>query len=107
MNHSSKKAGFLQAAGLVAYVSLFAFAGSTVLDWFMLQGIEPGPIMGRSIFLLAFVISVAVCGSIFFGYPFVLFSRNKIAEAVQTVLWALCWLAIFFVVLLVLTILLS
>ncbi len=96
MTHPPQKVGLLQAAGLVSYVSFFAFAVSTSANWFQARGIEePGPMLGMSIFLLAFVLSAAVCGSLFLGYPLVLFSRNQRAEAVWTVLWTLCWLALF------------
>lgn len=79
--------GFLQALGLVAYCSLVAS-----LIWGLGRTFDSSPgISGIifSLFLLAF--SVAVCGSIVFGYPVYLVVNKNIKDALNVLLYTLLY----------------
>lgn len=86
----------MQAVGLTTYITLFATTANFVRQWFDTNGIKPPPVLGISMFLLAFVTSAFICVSIAFIYPGFLFFENKKSEAVKVILWTLVWLIIFF-----------
>ncbi len=50
--------------------------------------------MSIVLFLLAFVISALICGSLILGYPLLLFSSGQHNEAMKIVLWSLLWLVV-------------
>ncbi len=101
MKYSSRAIGLFQAAGLTLYVSLFASCAYFIGQWAEVQGIKPAPVVAMIIFLLAFVISAAISGSIMFGYPAFLFFGNKKDEAIKIILWSLVWLVAIFIIFLV------
>lgn len=92
MKTSPRTIGFIQAAGLTVYVSLFAILIQQAQTWFLLHGIQLSPMTSIVFFLLAFVISALICGSLILGYPILLFSSGKHREAMKIVLWSLLWL---------------
>ena len=92
MKNRSIKIGFLQALGLSIYVTLFA----SVIQFFSGQKLSPNPFVSITTFLLAFITSAFICGSIALICPFKLFMENKKAEAFQIVLWNIIFLVIFF-----------
>ena len=92
MKYTPLTVGFLQAAGLACYVSLFAL----IVEWARVQDMHPEPPLGIILFLLAFVISASVCASLMFAYPASLFFANKRGEALRTIFWSLVWLVLFF-----------
>ena len=94
MKTSPRVVGFVQAAGLTLYVTVFATLVQHVQNWFLLRDVQPGPIMSIALFLLAFVISALICGSLILGYPLLLFSSGKHHEAMKAVLWSLLWLIV-------------
>lgn len=94
MKFPPHKAGFLQAAGLALYVALFATAVWSLPRFVGIQNAELHQVVAMSLFLLTFVTSASICGSIMFGYPTRLFLDNKKKEAVHTVLWSILWLVV-------------
>jgi len=95
MKYPPKTIGLFQAAGLTVYVSFFAIIAFSFQQWFVVHDTEPGPMLAITLFLLAFLISALICGSIVFTYPIILFLGEKKTEAVKTVFWSLGWLFIF------------
>jgi hypothetical protein len=92
MKTSPRIIGFIQAAGLTLYVSLFATIIRQAQNWLLFQGIRSSPTASIILFLLAFVISALVCGSLILGRPLLLFFSGKHREAMQIILWSLLWL---------------
>jgi len=95
MKFSAKFAGFLQASALALYVGLFAIVVQRAQLWAQANKVMLGPATGITLFLLAFVVSALICGSLAFGYPAFLFFSNKKGAAVRTVLWNIAWLLVF------------
>ncbi|HZS42961.1 MAG TPA: hypothetical protein VFA52_01955 [Candidatus Paceibacterota bacterium] len=105
MKYSHKTIGLFQAAGIILYVSFFA----SVIQMFSqspLKNVELGPFLAIIIFLLAFIVSAVICGSIFLAYPLTLFFDNKKKEAYRIVVWSLGWLIFFFLIVLIIVLLL-
>jgi len=98
MRHSPRTIGFFQAVGVVSYISLFAAAVQMAADLQPSFFGQPGPAAGIIIFLLLFVVSAAVCGAMFLGYPVILLYEGKKEEAVKTVLWGIFWLVVLAIV---------
>lgn len=92
---SIQKYAFLHALGVVAYVSGVA--------WFMnnaerLFGGQQNPgWFGGVLFLLLFVISAAITGSLVFGRPVLWYLDGKKGPAVHLAVKTVLWLAIFLV----------
>jgi hypothetical protein len=97
---SLKTVAFLQAAGIVVYVLLFAFVVQTLGRHF--EPMPVSPFLSMALALMAFVFSASVCATIFLGHPAYLFFDGKKKEAVRLVLWSIIWLAAFVAILLVL-----
>ena len=93
MKLSPRFIGFLQAAGLTLYVAGFAIFATHIQEWARARGVA-SPTLGITIFLLAFVISALISGSLLLGYPLVLFFGGKKAEALKIVLWSALWLLV-------------
>ncbi len=93
-NFSPKTTGFFQALGITVYISFFALAVHAVQQ----KAVTPHPILGVIIFLLTFIISAIICGSIAFAYPISLFFENRKLDAIYTILWSVSWLIIFFLI---------
>jgi hypothetical protein len=92
MKKTPQTIGALQAVGLVAYVVFVASVIQTVASVFPNSKV-PNPILGASLFLLLFVTSALISGSIALGYPIVLFFiKDKRGEALETVGWTIGWL---------------
>ena len=91
----------LQAAGLVLYVSLFASTVQQFGQWSMTRSVQVGPVLGITVFLLAFIISAIICSSIALAYPIFLFFGGKQKDAVKIVLSTLVWLIVFFIAFLI------
>ena len=96
MIHAPRTIGFLQAVGVACYVSFFAVAVRTIGQWSDAHKIQPAPVFGIILFLLAFIISGVICVSLMFGYPGYLFARGDKSSAVKTVLWSIGWLVVLF-----------
>ena len=96
MRHTPRTVGFLQAVGVACYVSFFAVAVRTIGQWSEVHKIQPAPVFGIILFLLAFIISGTICVSLMFGYPGYLFLKNDKSNAVKTVFWSLAWLVALF-----------
>lgn len=94
MKHSPRTIGFIQAAGLALYVSVFATAVQQLQNWPALRDAELSPVVGISLFLLTFIISALICSSVALGYPLFLFFSGARNEAMKTVLWTLVWLVV-------------
>jgi hypothetical protein len=88
------KVGFLQALGLTLYVTIFAL----IIQAFSGTTFNPSPFFSILIFLLTFIISATICGSITLIYPFVLFFSNKKKEALHVIMWNVGWLLLFFLI---------
>lgn len=98
MNLTPKTLGAIQAVCLALYVSFFGIAVRQIGQWLTAHNLQPHPIFGIIIFLLAFVISAAICGAIVFGHSVLLFFANKKGEAVAIFLWTLAWLVVLFII---------
>ena len=55
-------------------------------------GFSVHPVAGISLFLLAFVISAVISGSLVLAYPAVLFFDGRRREALRVVFWSAAWL---------------
>jgi hypothetical protein len=94
MKNSPQTIGALQAIGLVVYIILFATMVTTVLSDPPIE--HKNPLLGMSLFLLLFITSALICGSIALGYPIKLFFvENKRSEAMHIVGWTIAWLIAF------------
>lgn len=101
MKTSPAFAGFVQASGLTIYVGLFAVIVERIQAW--LQVNRPtfsNPVLGIMLFLMLFVLSALISGSLILGYPAVLFFGGKRAEAWRVLLWSVVWLAIYLIIIL-------
>ena len=96
--------GLYQSLGLIAYVMLVVF----LLNW--LSSTFGNKTVGNNtlfiaIFLLVFVLSALITGSIVLAYPIILFTRKMFKEAwwvlIFTVLWIIFYVIIFLTVSLV------
>jgi hypothetical protein len=92
MRFSPKVVGLLQAAGLTFYIASFAALVQGAERWIR----NPHPILGITLFLLAFVVSALISGSIVFAYPILLLFDGKKDEALRIVFWSAVWLILFF-----------
>ncbi|EQB63152.1 MAG: hypothetical protein RBG1_1C00001G0731 [candidate division Zixibacteria bacterium RBG-1] len=91
MKFYPKSIAFFQALGLALYVGLFAFLAIHIVPWFE-NNPATHPALGIILFLLAFVISAVISGSIILGYPIFLFFEGKRKDALKIVLWSVVWL---------------
>ena len=82
---------FFQALGLALYVGLFAVFAIRIPPWFE-KNQATHPALGIILFLLAFVISAVISGSIILGYPIFLFFEGKRKDALKIVVWSVVWL---------------
>ena len=98
MKYPARTIGLFQAAGITLYVIIFAIAGNSFREWITTHNIQPHPVLGITMFLLAFIISAIVCGSLFLGYPALLFFEQKKDVAVKIIISSLGWLLFFFVI---------
>ena len=96
MRYPPKVIGLLQAVGLAAYIGLFASLGYQAQAWVQARTITVHPIAGITLFLLAFVISALISGSIVLAYPALLFFEGRKADAIQIVFWSAVWLVLIF-----------
>lgn len=84
-----KLTAFLNALGVVAYTALVA--------WIMqsMGKIEGEPsLLGPVAFLMLFVLSAAVTGSLVLGRPILLYLNGLKAEAVRLLLYTIGWLGV-------------
>jgi len=82
--------GFLQAFGVMAYCSVVA----TII--YFVGKINFGPsVFAIAAFLLLFVLSAAITGSIVFGYAAYLSLNQKIKEALMDLAYVLLWSKLF------------
>lgn len=96
MRHSPKRIGLMQAAGLAAYVMLFATLAYQVRTLVEAHTIAIHPIAGITLFLLAFVISALISGSIILAYPTSILFDGRKGEALKIVFWSATWLILLF-----------
>jgi hypothetical protein len=87
----------LEAAGLVAYVTLVAYFLSHAEKWFGTQGND---MIGGIVFILLFVASALISASIMLGYPAMLFLKGKGKTALKIILQSIGWLVIFLLIIL-------
>jgi len=80
-------AGFLQALGVFLYCALIALVFS-IIDKFQVGGPS---VVFFTLFLLLFVLSAAVTGSIVFGYAAYLALKQKIKEALMDLAYVILW----------------
>lgn len=80
--------GLLQAAGLVVYCGAVA---TLMLNLPAIFGKQPG-IFGIVFFLVLFVLSAVISGSIVLGYPAYLALNGRYKEGAQLVAWTVGWM---------------
>ncbi len=102
MKFSPKILAFFQALGLALYVGLFAIFAIHVPPWFE-KNQATHPALGIILFLLAFVISAVISGSIILGYPIFLFFEGRRKDALKIVLWSVVWLLLFLGIFVIIT----
>lgn len=101
MKHSYWLAGFLEAAGIVFYISVFAIAVGYLSPWFAMHQ-DLGQVTGIIIFLLTFVFSALVCGALALAYPLLLvLKKGEWKNALLVLSWAAVWLFLFLAIILV------
>lgn len=86
---------FLEAAGVTAYVVVFALTVQNLQAWLLAHNAFPSPVLSIVLFLLAFVVSALICGSLVFLYPVRLFSAGQKKQALQVFLGSAVWLLVF------------
>ena len=91
-NRSPKVIGFLQATGLGAYIAVFAALAFQMRTWVEANAISIHPVIGITLFLLAFVISALISGSAILAYPAMLFFNGRKEEAIRILFWSAVWL---------------
>ena len=96
---SLKAIAFLQAAGVVAYILLFASTVQFLGRHF--EKVQISPVFSMALALMAFVFSATVCATIFLGYPAYLLVEGKKKESVHLILKSIAWLAVFLVTFLI------
>lgn len=91
--YSAGFVSFLQAVGLSVYISLVSLIFWRGNSWFNAGNTILGPIL----VLTLFVVSALVCGFIAFSYPFHLFwEKKETKKAVKLVGYTICWMLLFF-----------
>lgn len=90
--HSAPLVGFLQAASVSFYITLFAWLATSIPQPMP----KVSPLLTLVFVLMAFVLSALVCGSLVLGYPSILALRGKIKRAVMILIWS----GLFFVLIL-------
>lgn len=82
--------GLIQAVSIATYILLFVTAA-----------INAGPLIGASVedtfagpavFLIAFITSALICGTIMLGYPTWLTVQSRFKEAIVVILYSIGWL---------------
>lgn len=69
MNDKIKQIAFLQALGIACYIAIFATTVYALQTWSVARDMEPHPALGIALFLLTFIFSALICGSVMFAYP--------------------------------------
>ena len=97
--------GLAQAIGTTLYVGMAAIVMIGFGSFIELgpgeekPGLPARDYLGLTGFLLLFVVSACICGSIVLGYPLVLALRRQIKEAVLLVAATVSWLILLFILL--------
>lgn len=81
---------FLQVIGVVLYVFILTLTvnyASGILDGPAFDQ----PMVGMTFFLLTFVTSALICGSLVLGYPLYLFLSSQRQEAIKIIAWSIFW----------------
>jgi len=101
MFQKSKHKIYLQSLassfGVLAYVLLVAYVLSHAEKWFGASKSMVGP----AAFLLLFVLSAAVVGSLLVGQPFLMYLDGKKKEAIRLFFLSLLWLLFFVLIFLI------
>lgn len=100
MKYNPKIIALAQAVGLTVYVMLIALFFQGLQRWFGLQ--KDNPILAPMIFLLVFIISALISGSIMLAYPGMLFFKGKKKTALKIVLMSIGWLIVFLIAIIIL-----
>lgn len=79
---------FLQATGLVAYISLVSVIFWKGNEWFGKMGNYTGPLL----FLTIFAVSALISALITLGYPFTLWQKKMTKEAIRLVIYTAFWI---------------
>lgn len=90
---------FVDALGVVAYVGFFAWFVNSLHNWF---GSDPGGWLGMVFFLMMFIISASVTGSLVLMKPILLFMEGERKEAVHLFLYTLGFLVLMALIVVVL-----
>jgi hypothetical protein len=89
--------GFLQATGLVSYISFVAGFITNAEKWIP----SDKNILGPMLFLSLLVLSATICGLIFGAYAFTLaWEEKKIKSALRLCVYTIGWLIVYLIVLL-------
>jgi len=99
------KIALVEVFGLTAYITLFALLSQLTSSW--IQPANISPIVSVIFFLLVFVFSTLISGSLILGYPAKLFFEGKKKEAFSVLLWSAVWMIIFIIVALLLLLILK
>ena len=81
---------FIQAIGVMLYVSLISF----FLSSFEAMSVLSDPLLTGVIILGLLVLSAGITGSMVFGYPMYLALQKKMKEALKVLLLTFAWLLI-------------
>lgn len=91
------KVGFLQAAGVTIYIVVFILAVmllSPLANYISRSGASLIDYIYPAFFLMAFVTSALITGSMVLAYPFWLLSKGKAKDAIIIVTWSTVWMIV-------------
>jgi hypothetical protein len=97
------RVGLLQAGSVAAYVFLIVNL-IPVMDRYNL---EPPKLVGGMVFLLLFVTSAFICGTLTLFHPANLIFKGKVQDAVEVIAWTGGWLISILAILLAAAVILS
>ncbi len=82
--------GLIQASGVALYITLFV---STVMH-FGSSFEDDVPFVTPIIFLMTFVTSALICGSLILAYPIWQIVQDRVKDAALIVAWSIAWLLV-------------
>lgn len=91
-NYSSQRIGLFQALGIMTYITVLT--GSINLIGGAYGDVQPPVMLSMMLFLLVFVVSAVITGSLGLGYATILIFRKELRRAVEVVTWTAVWLVL-------------
>ena len=96
LNKSLYHVSFFQSLGLISYIALVAILFWKGNQWIPNMHEYVGPL----IVLTIFAVSALVCALITLSYPFILWQKGKMKDAMKVIFYTVMWTIGFIVILL-------